>query len=479
MDTALREAAEEIGVDGSTVRVLGELTPVHVIVSGFTLHPVVGVSDLRPHFVPAPHEVAEVLEVSLDDLRDASRIRRGTRIREGVAVEYPYFDLLGHQVWGATAMGRAAIEGWVTLDAARKILKMAGQDFDALKKQAATRDFKPVPLGLKASLAIRNTLRTIDSRNVVAKLEGSDPDHKDEFVVYSAHWDHFGIGAPVKGDKIYNGAADNASGVSTVVEIARAFTQVKPAPRRSILFLLVTAEEQGLLGSQYYSVTPIYPLEKTLANINLDSMDLGDLLRLSLDNTGNHEVPLKMELEFLEKYLRIEQTRFADRLTVQFDIQPETLDARVPSLILQPLVENAIKHGVARKAGPGHIQITARRDGEKLWMEVRDDGVGLSQDGWRTLHKGIGVSTTRERLLHLFGADFRFEFHRHNPGLAVIVALPWRVESSPAGLPLNRADGADTDRQPRGALSWIAATVRHFALTHRHNRTGYQSCAGS
>jgi signal transduction histidine kinase len=147
----------------------------------------------------------------------------------------------------------------------------------------------------------------------------------------------------------------------------------------------------------------------------------------------------------------------------------------VPSLILQPLVENAIKHGVARKAGPGHIQITARRDGDKLWMEVRDDGVGLSQDGWRTLHKGIGVSTTRERLLRLFGADFRFEFHRHNPGLAVIVALPWRVESSPAGLPLNRADGADTDRHPRGPLSWIAATVRHFALTHRQNRTGYQS----
>jgi 8-oxo-dGTP pyrophosphatase MutT (NUDIX family) len=104
VDTALREAAEEIGVDASSVRVLGELTPVHVIVSGFTLHPVVGVSDLRPAFVPAPHEVAEVLEVSLDDLRDASRIRRGIRIREGVAVEYPYFDLLGHQVWGATAM---------------------------------------------------------------------------------------------------------------------------------------------------------------------------------------------------------------------------------------------------------------------------------------------------------------------------------------------------------------------------------------
>ena len=112
-------------------------------------------------------------------------------------------------------MGRAAIEGWITLDAAKKILKMAGQDFDALKKQAATRDFKPVPLGLKASLAIKNTLRTIDSRNVVAKLEGSDPALKDEYVVYTAHWDHLGVGAPVNGDKIYNGALDNASGVAT------------------------------------------------------------------------------------------------------------------------------------------------------------------------------------------------------------------------------------------------------------------------
>jgi 8-oxo-dGTP pyrophosphatase MutT (NUDIX family) len=101
---ALREASEEIGVDPMSVRVLGELTPVHVIVSGFTLHPIVGVTDTRPPFQAAPGEVDEVLEVSLDDLRDASRIRVGTRIREGTAVEYPYFDLLGHQVWGATAM---------------------------------------------------------------------------------------------------------------------------------------------------------------------------------------------------------------------------------------------------------------------------------------------------------------------------------------------------------------------------------------
>jgi Zn-dependent M28 family amino/carboxypeptidase len=168
---------------------------------------------------------------------------------------------------------RANIEGWITTEAAKKILAMGGQDFEALKKQARTREFKPVALGLKASMAVKNTLRTIDSQNVVAKLEGSDPTLKDEYVVYSAHWDHLGVGAPVNGDKIYNGALDNASGVATVLEIARAFTQIQPQPKRSILFLMVTAEEQGLLGSQYYSISPLYPLKKTLANINIDGVN--------------------------------------------------------------------------------------------------------------------------------------------------------------------------------------------------------------
>jgi two-component system, LytTR family, sensor kinase len=189
-------------------------------------------------------------------------------------------------------------------------------------------------------------------------------------------------------------------------------------------------------------------------------MLLSDLLRLTLENIGQHEVSLKAELEFLAKYLQIEQTRFADRLTVRFDIQPETLDARVPNLILQPLVENAIKHGVSRKAGPGHVLITSRRDGDKLWMEVRDDGVGLPEDGWRSLHKGIGVSTTRERLLRLFGADFRFEFHRHNPGLAVIVAFPWHVDSPPAGEPVDRGNSIDPDGQPPGIFNSIADMAR-------------------
>jgi Zn-dependent M28 family amino/carboxypeptidase len=170
-------------------------------------------------------------------------------------------------------MGRSNIEGWITLDTAKTILKMAGQDFDVLKKQALTREFKPVALNLKASLGVRNKMRTLDSRNVVAKLEGSDSTLKDEYVVYTAHWDHLGVGAPVNGDTIYNGALDNASGVSQLLEIAGAFAKAQPRPKRSILFVMVTAEEQGLLGSEYYAVTPIYPLAKTLANINIDGVN--------------------------------------------------------------------------------------------------------------------------------------------------------------------------------------------------------------
>ena len=168
---------------------------------------------------------------------------------------------------------RAAIEGWLTLDAAREILKMGGQDFDALKKQALARDFKPVPLGLDATLAVRTKMRTLESQNVLAKLEGADARLRDEYVVYTAHWDHLGVGAAVNGDTIYNGALDNASGIATVLEIARAFTQVEPKPARSILFLMVTAEEQGLLGSQYYARNPVYPLAKTVANINVDGVN--------------------------------------------------------------------------------------------------------------------------------------------------------------------------------------------------------------
>ena len=171
-------------------------------------------------------------------------------------------------------MDRAAIEGWITLDQAKALFARAGQDFDRLKAQAATRAFRPVPLGLTASMTIRNTLRRVDSQNVVARLEGSDPAARDEHVVFTAHWDHFGVGEPINGDRIYNGARDNATGTAALLEMARAFTRLPKPPRRSILFLSVTAEEQGLLGSEYYAAQPLYPLAKTLADINMDALNV-------------------------------------------------------------------------------------------------------------------------------------------------------------------------------------------------------------
>ena len=171
-------------------------------------------------------------------------------------------------------MSRSSVEGWITEEQARELFDMAGQSFDSLKARAATKEFAPVPLGVTASVRLNNALRTVDSRNVVARLEGSDSALMDEHIVYTAHWDHFGVGAAVDGDSIYNGAVDNATGTAGLLVLAKAFAQMKTPPKRSILFLAVTAEEQGLLGSQFYAVTPLYPLAKTVANINLDVLNI-------------------------------------------------------------------------------------------------------------------------------------------------------------------------------------------------------------
>ena len=170
-------------------------------------------------------------------------------------------------------ISRTAVEGWMTYDKAKALFAMSGKDLDKLQKAAASRDFRPVPLRTKASLTLKNKIRTIESSNVIARLEGRDPKLRNEYVIYTAHWDHLGIGPAVNGDTIYHGAADNASGVAGLLEIARAYTQVKPAPRRSILFLSVTAEEKGLLGSEYYAQHPLYPLSKTLTEINMDGIN--------------------------------------------------------------------------------------------------------------------------------------------------------------------------------------------------------------
>ena len=168
--------------------------------------------------------------------------------------------------------GNVALAGWLTLDTTKKLFTACGQNFDALKKSAVTREFRPVALGATASFTIENKLREVDSRNVIALLPGADPKLRREYLIYSAHWDHLGRDLKLKGDQIYNGAADNAAGVAVLLELAQAYKALPAAqqPKRSILFLSITAEEKGLLGSRYYAQNPLYPLTQTVADINMD-----------------------------------------------------------------------------------------------------------------------------------------------------------------------------------------------------------------
>jgi Zn-dependent M28 family amino/carboxypeptidase len=171
-------------------------------------------------------------------------------------------------------MDAVSARSWITLDVAKKLFVDAGQDFDALKKSAITKDFRPLVLNAKANIEIKQQIRSFKSHNVIGKLEGSDSKLRDEYVIYTAHWDHLGRHPELHGDQIFNGAIDNASGVASIIELAAVFMKLNPPPKRSVLFMATTAEESGLLGAKFYAEHPLYPLEKTLADINLDSMNV-------------------------------------------------------------------------------------------------------------------------------------------------------------------------------------------------------------
>jgi len=170
-------------------------------------------------------------------------------------------------------MGAVEVRSWVTLDVAKKLLADCGQDFDALKKSAISKEFRPVGLNAKATIDIKQQIHSFKSHNVVGKLDGSDPKLQDEYVIYTAHWDHLGRHPELQGDQIFNGAIDNASGVASVIQLAGAFTKLNPPPKRPVLFMATTAEEAGLLGAKFYAEHSLYPLEKTLADINIDTVN--------------------------------------------------------------------------------------------------------------------------------------------------------------------------------------------------------------
>ncbi|MCX6564044.1 MAG: M28 family metallopeptidase [Candidatus Aminicenantes bacterium] len=202
----------------------------------------------------------------------------------------PRFSLLSPD----NNMSRCAAEGWLHLEAARKIFEAAGMNYNEMKDAAAKRGFKPVPLSLKAGLTLKNAVRNVTSSNVVALLPGSQA--PDECVLYMAHWDHFGLNPALAGDQIFNGAVDNATGTAALLELAKAFKAMGLAPRRSIVFLAVTGEEQGLVGSAYYAEHPIFPAAKTVAAINIDAMNVyGKMKDITVVGYGLSELDAYIE----------------------------------------------------------------------------------------------------------------------------------------------------------------------------------------
>jgi Zn-dependent M28 family amino/carboxypeptidase len=184
---------------------------------------------------------------------------------------------------------RLPVAGWITRDAAQRLFAKAGLDFDKLAAAADRRGFKPVPLKATASITLDSKIGHGSANNVLGLIRGTG--HPDQVVVYSAHWDHLGEDDSLKGDKIYNGAVDNGTGISALLEIAKAFKAQKPAPKRSVLFAAVTLEESGLLGSLYYTKHPVFPMDQTVADINMDAMDvIGPTRNLQIIGSGESQL---------------------------------------------------------------------------------------------------------------------------------------------------------------------------------------------
>lgn len=197
----------------------------------------------------------------------------------------PQFDLVAED----GNMSRVEVEGWVSTPAAQQLFSASGLDYEALKTRAAQPGFEPVPMPLNASVSIRNTIRRSESDNVLGRIEGTT--RPDEVIIYTAHWDHLGTDDLVEGDGIYNGAVDNATGTAALIELAEAFGNEATAPERSILFLAVTAEEQGLLGSAYYARHPVVPTRNTVAAINMDALGpYGRTKDVTVVGYGNSEL---------------------------------------------------------------------------------------------------------------------------------------------------------------------------------------------
>lgn len=217
-------------------------------------------------------------------------------IHETGAAGYPWFVVQSSWTGGLQSLqtpddglSRCAFEGWITSTAASQLFANSTIEGKNMLQKALAKDFQPTPMGITLSQKMEVQVEKQLSNNVIGILPGTEK--ADEYIIYTAHWDHIGIGPVVNGDSIYNGALDNASGMATFMAIAKTFTEAKEKPKRSIIFLAVTAEEQGLLGSQWYAENPIYPLDKTIANLNKDGANVhGSMKDLTITGMGHSEL---------------------------------------------------------------------------------------------------------------------------------------------------------------------------------------------
>ena len=249
-----------------------------------------------------------------------------------------------------------SFEGWMPVNAAEKLFKMSGLNYQKLKAKAVEPDFKAVTLKAKFTSRIANSVRKFSSNNVIAKYEGNDPELKDEYVIYTAHWDHIGKNPDLQGDQIYNGANDNAQGTGTIMAVAEAFANLAEGSRISVLFLAVTAEEQGLLGAKYYALNPLYPLNKTVGVINVDAMGntFGKTKDLIVVGKGNSE--LDQVLEYAAKQ---------DKKYLIPDAEPEK------GYYYRSDHFEFAKQGVPALYADGGIDVV--RKGKEYGLEMKDD----------------------------------------------------------------------------------------------------------
>ena len=347
-------------------------------------------------------------------------MRRGAAgaivIHEDIPAGYPFSVLQsGHDTERLTIEKNKSLkfEGWIPVKTAERLFTMGGLNFNQVKAKANNPNFKPFKMNVQFTSRISNKYRTVKSKNVVALHEGSDPELKNEYIIYTAHWDHLGINKKLSGDKIYNGAIDNASGTGMIMAAAKAFTALNEGTRRSILFLALTAEEEGLLGANYYNTNPLYPLNQTLAVINIDGMGntfgrTKDLIIVGKDNSNLDQI-VEMAAKQDKKYIlpnpEPEKGYFYRSDHFEF------AKMGVPSLYVNSGVDI---RGKSKKYGLEKRNEYIKQHYHALSDEIKDDWTfdGLVEDNKILLRVGYAISQHSDWPAWNEGAEFKSQRDR-------------------------------------------------------------------